>query len=498
MAVAMMIVSLRIRVSGAGRSPNRTPVAFPRRSRMAGMQKMMVALAALFLSVTAGASDVISLEVLPCGTPGEAGGLAAGSDLARMKIDTRRYPDAICNDGSPAVYYVRPYTREESRDKWLIMLQGGGSCRDGQSCAERWCSAGTNFGMDKMTTTLSKPMIRGGGILSPDASNDFGSWNAVLVYYCSSDGWAGRRSDLEYVATGGSATVNFRMHFRGADVVDAVFDTLRHPARTRGVRLGGNPAVLPDLDEATDVLFVGASGGGAGVKTNADRIGELLRATNVACQAGGCPLVYKAVIDSHFTPAYEQLDFSKTTLCAANAALCTYEGFFRSERESLAAARNEFVDASCVDYHQRIEPGTEWKCADASHVIRNHVTTPMLVGQDLQDQLISGNFVEAGFGTLSDFGDGVESQLQALATLDATAEEGSARTGVPIARPGAWGPQCRGHELLGSSDDFFRTPISVDGAARSYHDIVSSWYSGGTPVEAIRDFTTPGAVPGCP
>ena len=349
-----------------------------------------------------------------------------------------------------------------------------------------------------MTTTLSKPSINGGGILSPEALNQFGRWNTVLVYYCSSDGWAGQKGDIELTASGATTTVSYRIHFRGGEIVDAVFDALRHPPRTRGVRLGDAPVHMPDLDTAESVLFVGASAGGSGVDTNADRIGALLRANNVACQGDTCPLDYRVVTDSHFSPERERLDYSKTTYCASNPNLCTYEGFVRTNQYAVALARDEVFDASCLEYHRTVEPGTEWKCADMGHVVRNHITTPLFVGQDLQDQLVGSGFVEEGFGTATDFGNAVESQLRELATLDATAEEGSARTGVPLARPGSWGPQCLGHELLGSSSDFYQTPVPAGSGTLSYHDTVWNWWSGASPTEVIRDFTTPGAAPGCP
>ncbi|MBI2214162.1 MAG: hypothetical protein HYU52_10995, partial [Acidobacteria bacterium] len=124
--------------------------------------------------------------------------------------------------------------------------------------------------------------------------------------------------------------------------------------------------------------------------------------------------------------------------------------------------------------------------------------TPMFVGQDLQDPQVGGNFVEEGFGSGSEFGMKIESELRALSTLDTSAEEGSALTGTPLVRPGAWGPQCTGHELLGSSDDFYRTFVSAGGASLSYHDTLWNWWSGGSPTEAIGIFTAPGAVPECP
>ena len=255
---------------------------------------------------------------------------------------------------------------------------------------------------------------------------------------------------------------------------------------------------LPDLDEATHVLFAGASAGGSGVHANADRVGELLRAQNVAFAGAAGPLVYGAVIDSHFFPDRERLDYSKTPSCAVSAELCTYEGFIRNLQYSVSIVRNEVGDASCLAYHRTVEAATEWICSDSGHVIRNHITTPMFIGQDEQDQLLGENYTESGFGSLTDFGNAVEAELRGLATLDGSAEEGIASSGTPLARPGTWGPQCRSHELLGSNADFFRTVVSGGGVSLSYHDVVWNWWSGASPIEAIRDFTTPGAVAGCP
>lgn len=94
--------------------------------------------------------------------------MGGGIDLARFTIDVARYPEAVCNDGTPAVFYYGGYTKPEDRNKWIIFLQG--SCIDGQSCTERWCSIDTNYGLDKMSTSLSEAQIRGAGFLSASAS----------------------------------------------------------------------------------------------------------------------------------------------------------------------------------------------------------------------------------------------------------------------------------------------------------------------------------------
>jgi Pectinacetylesterase len=77
-----------------------------------------------------------------------------GNDLFRVDVNTTNFPNAKCNDDSGAVFYVRRASNADDRNKWQIHLQGGGGCRDGQSCADRWRRIDTNFGADEMSTTF--------------------------------------------------------------------------------------------------------------------------------------------------------------------------------------------------------------------------------------------------------------------------------------------------------------------------------------------------------
>src|SRR6185369_10004598 len=440
---------------------------------------IVIALAASSLS----AAEPIS-QVLPCGKVGIVGGLGAGVDLQRQMVDTRRFPEAVCNDGTPAVFYFARYTKEEDRDKWVIFLQGGGLCSTAQACANRWCSFDTSYGMDKMTTSLSKASIRGNGFLDPRADNRFGSWNRVLIYYCSSDGWTGTSTKTAQ-ATGGGKTVEFNINFRGSRIVDAVLETLRYAnlGRTRAVRIGQQQAGLPDLDNATEILFGGSSAGGRGAIDNADRVNAKLHATNPN-------VVFRVVIDAIFDVDRQNLDWTKTTLCAEGPNGCSYE---LAARQSHDQVDGEFYaairDESCLTWHAAHAPGTEWRCADSYHEVTNHVTTPMFVHMDEQDENIGGDFVETGFGTASDFGTGIEQQLRALATLNATAEEKGT-----LATPGTFGPQCTDHESFANDQAVFDVRLG----GLSYHDTVWNWWSGGQPQTAIHTFSGPGKAPGCP
>nr|MBP8298126.1 hypothetical protein [Burkholderiales bacterium] len=259
----------------------------------------------------AGQSPLIS-EALDCGTLASAGGLAEGSlpaILQRHALDLAKFPDAQCNDGTGAVMYFRPYTGAANQDKWVIQLQGGGNCTYPEECAKRWCSVDTNFGMTQMTANVApRRGINGNGILGRSSEqaivsgNPHEGYNHVLVRYCSSDNWSGTARDADFEAphpvTG--ASTRMRAHFLGSRILDAAIATLRQdgvPALaysgTNGGANGGVATAMPDLDAADEVLFAGASAGGAGVTANLDRIRDVLRAANTKCTGATCPLVFR-------------------------------------------------------------------------------------------------------------------------------------------------------------------------------------------------------------
>jgi Pectinacetylesterase len=452
--------------------------------------RVVISVALVFLGVSLRAAAPIN-EVLPCGKVGVAGGLGAGTDLQRITVDTKRFPEALCNDGSPAVFYIGRYTKDEDRNKWIIFLQGGGACGNAQACAERWCSIDTNYGMDKMTSTLTKASIRGNGFMDPSSANHFGSWNRVLVFYCSSDEWTGTKTSTVHASLN-NVGADFAINFKGSLIVDAVIDTLRRTGRRRAVLPPGTPALnaLPDLDDATHVLFAGSSGGGQGVKNNADRVGAALKGRKPS-------LVYRALIDAAFLPLLETQDYSRTVGCQTDPVHCSYA---TSQQESWTLTdqtlRGSRVDESCLTWHAAHQPGTEWRCGDSTHLSAHHITTPFFIHMDEQDSNIGGQYIDEGFGSAADFGRAVEKQLRDLATYNATAEEGSVKNGgAPLATPGAFGPQCTNHESF--TNDGAVYGVKVDGL--TYQDVVWNWWNGAQPQVAIRTFTPPGgAVAGCP
>lgn len=455
-------------------------------------------------------------EGLTCGTRAEVGGVPRGTELARHDIDLGVFPDALCNDGTGARFYVRPYVGEANRNRWVIQLKGGGGCASGADCAKRWCSVLTNFGKTQMTADINAPQldtIAGNGILERRDDNPWGNYNQVFVQYCSSDEWAGSAKDRvvqtfapcdpevagakcpDGSACPGEAAgkdaglcknspVSFRIHFLGHAIVDAVVATLRQDG-VGAVGAGAGGTALPDLDDAEYVVLAGASGGGAGVVNNLDRLSALLADHNSRCQTDGtCPLEVDGLIDSIFSPTFEGLDFAATPVCI-EAQACDYASAMTLSLESEANFTSAVRDASCKAWHAAHAPGTEWRCMDRNHVIRNHLTTPFFVRQGLVDSLLTKSFIDFHLGAAGEPTDLIDTplevaklvqpQLASLADWPTRAEEGS----PDAIAPGAFGPGCPKHETLSSSPDIYDTTITFAGAPRAMFEVIAFWKAGG-------------------
>ena len=349
--------------------------------------------------------------------------------------------------------------------------------------------------------------IRGWGIFNQDpVRNNFAGWNHVLIYYCSSDGWAGTARNVQLSATGpGGATAQYRIHFEGANIVDAVIRTLqRQKPGAPPVTYHDEEGVfcaMPDLDEATHVLFSGTSAGSGGVRHHADRVGEKLRRSNVNCQSpGNCSLDYRAVIDAGYGPVFEGRDYANYTGCLNAPFLCDYVALMQHQWNNVTQGlyRGQ-IDQSCLNWHKANKPGTEWKCADTDHVMEHHITTPYFTRIDLQDSLKVGNYVADGFGASDDAGQAIYNALLNLPNLDAFAEEGSVMGGgPPLATPGIFGPQCTQHVGLTSNHAFFDVKVHNGGILLySAHDVLWNWWTGQQPQQVIYPYIGPGPAPNC-
>jgi hypothetical protein len=450
----------------------------------------------------AGAGDAAGVlpisAALNCRSTAGVGGPPAGTALQYQQLDTARFPDALCNDGTAAVIYFRPALGTTDPGNWLIELQGGGTCTSGQDCADRWCGVGTNFNALLMSNRgLPRPGMAGLGILAQRADNPFRTWNQVYVHYCSSDTHDGTRRDVvvDAVDPALGTPVRYRVNFLGSRIIDAVLATLRQdgvPALTYSVGVDV-PVAMPDLDMATHVVVAGASAGGSGTVVNVDRIAGVLRANNARCAGGPpCPVDVRALVDSMLAPAYESYDYTASTMCLG-AGLCTYDQIFTHEWNSGASVLwGRVGDASCRAWHATNMPGTEWRCADEQHLIRHHVTTPMFIRSSQYDQLKVGNAIDAGLQMLGaghtlmpdEYAQMTRDQAGALANIQVTAEEGALIATVP----GVFSPTCVKHDTLNSDPQIYDVRINVGGLPFTMFRTWNNWIAGAAPASVITAF----------
>ena len=420
-------------------------------------------------------------EAFDCGRATDVGGLREGNGatvLERHQLDTLVFPQALCNDGSPAVFYFRPADDEAFSDKWVIELQGGGGCSSPALCAKRWCSVDTNFSKTQMSSTTSPSDTDGTGILARSsdgvlpAENPLEHYNQVLIKYCSSDTWRGTARDVRVEAphpeTGDAKS--FRIHFLGHRIVEATLSTLQRDA-TPTLTHHGLGAALPDLDDATEVVLAGASAGGGGATFTLDWLQQTLRVRQPLTEVIG-------LIDSTFAPDLIGLDYTQSTFCAEQG-LCDDEAFLSFGDAAQDNLWQAFAEESCEAFHA--VDGASWKCASDTHVILNHLQTPFFVRQGLADGLISDAYVEGGLRkdgqpfTLNTFGAAVRAHLDSFATHSASAEEGATFTTLP----GGYGPLCTKHETLRSTADTFAVTITpAGGTPTTMFDVWSAWRAG--------------------
>lgn len=172
----------------------------------------------------------------------------------RQTLSSTKYPLAVCNDGSPATYLLRPGVGSGAK-RWVIYLQGGGSCATADDCEKRYQQ--TPVYMSGATSTVGALP----GIKSTDAGTNPDFWDATYVelQYCSSDLWSGDTAGNDALPTSDLR----RWHWRGRRIVAAVIDDLKGHG----------------LNDATEILFTGSSAGGAGATTHVDEVAALVPAS---------------------------------------------------------------------------------------------------------------------------------------------------------------------------------------------------------------------------
>jgi len=399
--------------------------------------------------------DVVSCPNSPDGRQPYRVRQVTSGDLRKIVINA---PGAVCNDGSLPIMYVRPArpgaTEPDgpSANRWVIHFLGGSGCTEFEECATRWCGIGQWEGT-LMTTAFDADFRNVDGLLGRNSVNRLGDRNQVLLKYCSSDSWQGRKSDVVLRSETDSSKA-FSLHFQGATIANAVFDAL-----LQGV------SGMPRLAEATDVMISGDSAGATGARTHLDRFAARLRALNPNARVRG-------QFEASFTLNFH----GQGAVPAGDPNDPPYAS--RTERFNRVhvGLRNSQLDDSCLAAH----PTAPYLCEDNAYLTLNHITTPFFQIQDIQDPLFINGVQEGGLqSTTAQIAQSLHDQVATLPNIRNTAVERAAISFTP----GVVGRHCGVHVTYGNDDGFLGKKIrSAPGAtAYSYYDLLWNWLTGASP-----------------
>eukprot|EP00118_Oscarella_pearsei_P004171 m.17345 g.17345 ORF g.17345 m.17345 type:complete len:1779 (+) comp27452_c0_seq1:72-5408(+) len=223
----------------------------------------------------------------PCNTTVDVSTAYTRTEFRRRIVDNASALGAVCNDFTPAVYYVsKAKVGGELSRKWIVFLESGSGCASVSDCNKRYYEkrelmSSANFTTDKFE------IINGTDLFDarPQSNPDYYNYNFVLIPYCSSDLWLGQSNwSREEIGRNFLDTFNVsdgRNHFafRGLFIFRTIIQELK-----------ANDGFT--ACKTQDVVLAGSSAGGLGVLNHADWLKEQLTGVN-------CPQAkFSAILDS--------------------------------------------------------------------------------------------------------------------------------------------------------------------------------------------------------
>ena len=270
-------------------------------------------------------------------------------------VDNAVSPSAICNDGTPAVYFIRPGFGSAA-SRWNIQLEGGSVCIDQETCATRSpalvSSATFRQYADAGADAGAIDRVLGSGILSAQVAQnpDFYDATSVFIHYCSSDYWSGHHVAVGSFSMNDPATWNFL----GRDVLAGVFADLTD---NHG------------LAKATEVLLSGTSAGA---------LGTFLTANDIA---GYVPAGARLVVLPDAGYYVDRDGFDASAPMAVSAAVPTPTEAIFGAGEQLWSATGE---KSCAASHD----AGDFTCFQPELLVKSHAyPMPLFIRQSEADNI---------------------------------------------------------------------------------------------------------------
>jgi hypothetical protein len=307
-------------------------------------------------------------------------------------LDKSTYPQALCNDGTPAAYVLRPGAGAAA-NHWIISLQGGGECYDQASCANRAADTPTLVSSAPYRATPSLALGLGGLLDSNPSNNpDFYDASTVEVLYCSSDEWSGAKASASAFHPEDPTTWNFQGHA----IVNAVVADLK---------------ASHNLSAATDIMLTGQSSGGVGVFLNVNPIAKLV--PSGARFAAFSDAAFDNAVDT-FNPAGAPPNYTNTNSIPAEI----------TQFSQVLLLWNGSGDPVCSAATPP-DPSSQVACYNSQSLLAPNgtITLPMLVSISQKDtyalgasgisgaDIQSGNFTTAESGYIAYFATNMRANL---------------------------------------------------------------------------------------
>jgi O-palmitoleoyl-L-serine hydrolase len=172
--------------------------------------------------------------------------------------DAAAQKGAVCLDGSPSAYYIRPPLTPSGRNQWLIFHEGGGWCNGDQNCFQR---SQSDLGSSKAyPAAMSREE-------ASDLYDALPGFTVVYAKYCDGSSLTGDRDEPVVVGGNTSQTI----FYRGRRVLDALLDDL----------LGSKGLAAADA-----LLYSGCSAGALTAYSHVDYVAARVPATTTTVGMG--------------------------------------------------------------------------------------------------------------------------------------------------------------------------------------------------------------------
>lgn len=249
-------------------------------------------------------------------------GVSSSNTMYKKTLSNK---DALCNDGSRAVFFLGV----QKTSKWIIFLESGAYCLTKAQCLARF---GNEYTKALMTSQYMPDTIKGRDLLSTSRNENglFYDFSRVLIPYCSSDAFLGTETKASSFENNSSVE---DFVFSGKIIFQSVIFEL----------------LMQGLNRTREIVLIGSSAGAVGAYNQVQWLQDLLssRDLDVSLSAiidGGWFINFQESIASKIAKEFHNVgkplsracaDFTYGYPCCLSASCMITRGYYPSNVPTL-------------------------------------------------------------------------------------------------------------------------------------------------------------------